>query len=247
MHRRIPHDEQGIPLAPPDAAPAYPRHRAQRRDILHHLPRDQAADGRALRQLKHARNTRYRGRRSAARETRHRARPRASAGDELGETRPRLPARARECAATDVLSVCTGIFLCGAAGLLEDRTACGPRGLQGQIRKQHPTAKLVGEKYRWIQDGNFWSSGEHFLPSSPVETRYMETKATDGVLGGITNGNDLVAAYARAGKHFPSAIVELACKMADVGDRSQVYSESPAVFTLGVVWLFVKGLFARRR
>ncbi|GAW17000.1 hypothetical protein ANO14919_064490 [Xylariales sp. No.14919] len=128
-----------------------------------------------------------------------------------------------ECAATDVLSVCTGIFLCGAAGLLEGRTACGPRGLQDQIRKQHPTAKLVGEKYRWIQDGNFWSSG------------------------GITNGNDLVAAYARAGKHFPSAIVELACKMADVGDRSQVYSESPAVFTLGVVWLFIKGLFARRR
>ncbi|KAK5627174.1 hypothetical protein RRF57_002889 [Xylaria bambusicola] len=48
-------------------------------------------------------------------------------------------------------------------------------------------------------------------------------KMANGVLGGVTNGNDLVAAYARAGKHFPSAVVEIACKMADVGDRGQVY------------------------
>lgn len=65
---------------------------------------------------------------------------------------------------TDVLSICTGIFLCGAAGLLDGRTACGPRGLQDMVKQRHPTVKLVGEKYRWIQDGNFWSSGE-FLPS----------------------------------------------------------------------------------
>ncbi|KAK5627173.1 hypothetical protein RRF57_002888 [Xylaria bambusicola] len=64
------------------------------------------------------------------------------------------------CETTDVLSVCTGIFLCGAAGLLDGRTACGPRGLQDVIQKKHPTVKLVGEKYRWIQDGNFWSSGK---------------------------------------------------------------------------------------
>ncbi|KAI0434547.1 ThiJ/PfpI family protein [Xylaria sp. FL1042] len=128
-----------------------------------------------------------------------------------------------KCETTDVLSVCTGIYLCGAAGLLDGRTACGPRGLQDDIRKKHPTAKLVGEKYRWIQDGNFWSSG------------------------GITNGNDLVAAYARAGKHFPSAVVEMACKMADVGGRSQSYSESQTAFTLSVVWIFLKGLFSKRR
>ncbi|KAI0810526.1 hypothetical protein GGR55DRAFT_112123 [Xylaria sp. FL0064] len=60
-----------------------------------------------------------------------------------------------ECQTTDVLSVCTGIYLCGAAGLLDGRTACGPRGLQDDIKKKHPTAKLVGEKYRWVQDGNF--------------------------------------------------------------------------------------------
>ncbi|KAI1366596.1 ThiJ/PfpI family protein [Xylaria arbuscula] len=123
---------------------------------------------------------------------------------------------------TDVLSVCTGIFMCGAAGIIDGRTVCGPRGLQDALRKKHPTAKLVGEKYRWIQDGNFWSSG------------------------GITNGNDLVAAYARTSKHFPSAVVEIACKMADVGDRGQEYAEGQTVFTLGVVWQLIRGLFAKR-
>ncbi|TRX96153.1 hypothetical protein FHL15_002877 [Xylaria flabelliformis] len=127
-----------------------------------------------------------------------------------------------KCETTDVLSVCTGIFLCGAAGLLDGRTACGPRSLQGMIKQKHPTAKLVGEKYRWIQDGNFWSGG------------------------GITNGNDLVAAYARTGKHFPSVVAEIACKMADVGDRGQLYSEGQTILTLGMVWIIVKGLFTKR-
>ncbi|KAI0152620.1 ThiJ/PfpI family protein [Xylariaceae sp. FL1272] len=129
-----------------------------------------------------------------------------------------------EAPSTDVLSICTGIFLCGVAGLLDGgRTACGPRGLQDIVRKKHPGVKLVGEKYRWIQDGNLWSSG------------------------GITNGNDLVAAYARTGKHFPSAIVEVACKMADVGDRGQLYSEGQTSFMIGLVWQLVKGWFSPRR
>ncbi|KAI1180798.1 ThiJ/PfpI family protein [Nemania sp. FL0916] len=126
-----------------------------------------------------------------------------------------------KCDTTDVLSVCTGILLCGAAGLLDGRTACGPRGLQDMIKKKHPTVKLVGEKYRWIRDGNFWSSG------------------------GITNGNDLVAAYARTGEHFPQPVVEITCKMADVGDRGQLYSESQTAFTFGVIWIIIKGFFTR--
>jgi transcriptional regulator GlxA family with amidase domain len=61
---------------------------------------------------------------------------------------------------TDILSVCTGIYLCGAAGILEGRKASGPRGLQSDIKKKFPGVKLVGENYRWVQDGNLWSSGE---------------------------------------------------------------------------------------
>ena len=60
----------------------------------------------------------------------------------------------------DVLSVCTGVFLCGAAGILDGKTVSGPRGLQNEMVKRYPKVKLVGEKYRWVQDGNLWSSGE---------------------------------------------------------------------------------------
>jgi putative intracellular protease/amidase len=67
------------------------------------------------------------------------------------------------CRTTDVLSVCTGIFLCGAAGILDGKTVCGPRGLQDVLRKQYPTAKFVGEKFRWVQDGNLWTSGMSFM------------------------------------------------------------------------------------
>ncbi|XXG93959.1 hypothetical protein Hte_000209 [Hypoxylon texense] len=100
----------------------------------------------------------------------------------------------------DILSVCTGILVCGQAGLLKGRTACGPRALQDLIGAQGFGEKeLVGDKYRWIQDGNFWSSG------------------------GVTNGNDLVVAYCRASPHFPNPIVEITCEAIDVGDRAQEY------------------------
>lgn len=102
---------------------------------------------------------------------------------------------------TDVLSVCTGIYLCAAAGLVDGRRVCGPRGLQSQLRDKYPKADFVGEKLRWSRDGNFWSSG------------------------GVTNGNDLVAAYLRESGRFPAPIAEFACGLAEVGDRPQLYAE----------------------
>jgi transcriptional regulator GlxA family with amidase domain len=64
---------------------------------------------------------------------------------------------------TDILSVCTGIYLCGAAGLLKGRKACGPRGLQGDLAKRFEGVQWVGEELRWVRDGNVWSSGEFFF------------------------------------------------------------------------------------
>jgi transcriptional regulator GlxA family with amidase domain len=63
----------------------------------------------------------------------------------------------------DVLCVCTGVFLCGAAGILSGTSVSGPRGLQDDLRNKYPDVKFVGEKYRWIQDGNLWSSGMSLL------------------------------------------------------------------------------------
>lgn len=65
-----------------------------------------------------------------------------------------------ERAETDVLSVCTGVFLLGDAGLLKGRTVCGPRGLQKVIREKYEGVKTVGDKFRWVRDGNIWTSGE---------------------------------------------------------------------------------------
>ncbi|KAI0164726.1 class I glutamine amidotransferase-like protein [Xylariaceae sp. FL1272] len=106
-----------------------------------------------------------------------------------------------ETEGTDILSVCTGIFLCGKAGLLKGREVCGPRGMQPLIEQMGFEPKAMrGHELRWIQDGNFWSSG------------------------GVTNGNDLVSAYCRANtKHFPRPLVEMVLEMLDVGDRPQRY------------------------
>jgi putative intracellular protease/amidase len=72
----------------------------------------------------------------------------------------RAQAAARD---TDILSVCTGIFLCGYAGLLEGRTICGPRGMQDMIKDKFGSNMVMkGTQLRWAQDGNFWSSGMCF-------------------------------------------------------------------------------------
>lgn len=70
---------------------------------------------------------------------------------------------------TDILCVCTGIYLCGAAGLLgKGRKACGPRGLQDRLKKMYEGVEWLGEDLRWVRDGNFWSSGEHIFSSHPL-------------------------------------------------------------------------------
>lgn len=78
---------------------------------------------------------------------------------------------------TDVLSVCTGILLCAAAGITDGKTVCGPRGIQADLRKKYPGTKFVGEKYRWIQDGNLWSSGK----STPRCVRPRARNDTNGI------------------------------------------------------------------
>ncbi|KAF9075687.1 ThiJ/PfpI family protein [Rhodocollybia butyracea] len=115
-----------------------------------------------------------------------------------------------ETKGTDILSVCTGIFICGEAGLLKGRTVCGPRGMQDLISKKYGKDIVQkGTELRWVQDGNFWSSG------------------------GVTNGNDLVAAYARRSKFFPEPLVEIALDMVDVGDRPQQYGRGQSVSMVG--------------
>ncbi|KAK4240846.1 hypothetical protein C8A03DRAFT_12843 [Achaetomium macrosporum] len=112
-----------------------------------------------------------------------------------------LAAHAARSDTTDILSVCTGIYPCGAAGLLKGKKACGPRGLQADLAK-----KFEG-------------------------------------MGGVTNGNDLVAAYARQSGRFPGPVAELGLLMIDAGDRPQRYTTGKVVVTLGMVWQVLKAVF----
>ncbi|KAI0512459.1 class I glutamine amidotransferase-like protein [Xylaria bambusicola] len=107
----------------------------------------------------------------------------------------------------DILSVCTGIFTCGAAGLLKGKSICGPRSMQDRIKaKNFGQKSLRGSELRWIQDGNFWSCGA------------------------VTSGNELVAAYCRAhAELWPRPLVELVCEELEVGDKPQEYNREPGM------------------
>ncbi|KAL2155135.1 hypothetical protein VTH82DRAFT_3811 [Thermothelomyces myriococcoides] len=120
---------------------------------------------------------------------------------------------------TDILCVCTGIYLCGAAGLLKGRKACGPRGLQRDLAKKFEGVQWVGDELRWVRDGNLWTCG------------------------GATNGNDLVAAYARTSGRIPGPVAEFGLVLMDVGDRPQRYSKGQVAFGLGILWQILKAVF----
>ncbi|KIL95245.1 hypothetical protein FAVG1_02178 [Fusarium avenaceum] len=120
----------------------------------------------------------------------------------------------------DVLCVCTGVYLCGEAGILNGRSVSGPRGLQDDLVKKYPDVKFVGEEYRWIQDGNLWSSG------------------------GITNGNDLMAAYAYASsQYWPKPVAKMGAMLVDVGDRPQIYGQGQRKFFLTIAWQIIQAWF----
>ncbi|EFZ00218.1 DUF4066 domain protein [Metarhizium robertsii] len=124
-----------------------------------------------------------------------------------------------ETEGVDVLSICTGLFICASAGIADGKRASGPRGLQDWLKESFPKLNLVGDKYRWVQDGNFWSSG------------------------GVTNGNELVAAYARASNRWAQPVVEAGLMMTEVGDRGQFYEGNQSVFYLRFAWQIVKAWF----
>lgn len=137
----------------------------------------------------------------------------------------------------DVLCVCTGVYLCGAAGILDSRQVSGPRGLQDELIRKYPNAHFVGEEYRWIQDGNLWSSG--MSKPGPRLGQLLTTTS-----GGITNGNDLMAAYAQAqNKYWPKSISKLGAMLVDVGDRPQMYHQSQRKFFTVFAWQVIQSWF----
>ena len=58
---------------------------------------------------------------------------------------------------TDVLTVCTGVYVAGHAGILKGRRVTGPRALVPELSKKFPDA--AWDDKRWVSDGNLWSGG----------------------------------------------------------------------------------------
>lgn len=67
----------------------------------------------------------------------------------------------------DVLTVCTGVYPAGYAGILDDRKATGPKELLPELQQKFPKA-AAWEQKRWTIDGNLWNSG--MLCLLPSET-----------------------------------------------------------------------------
>ncbi|KAF8866388.1 PfpI endopeptidase-like protein [Acephala macrosclerotiorum] len=116
---------------------------------------------------------------------------------------------------TDVLSVCTGVFLLSQSGILKGKKASGPRAIVPKLRKQFPDVEFIDDK-RWVHDGNVWTSG------------------------GITNGQEMVACYMK--EKFPGPATEAAIAMADVGEKGIDYSKGKSAETLWWLWQILKAL-----
>lgn len=61
---------------------------------------------------------------------------------------------------TDILSVCTGIFLMAQSGVLKGLSASGTRALIPRLKKEFSDTNWIDDR-RWVVDGNIWSSGKY--------------------------------------------------------------------------------------
>lgn len=112
-------------------------------------------------------------------------------------------------AGVTLMTVCTGIFVAAYAGVLDGKKATGSRALVSMIlKKKFP--KVEWSEKRWVQDGKMWTSG------------------------GITNGQDMVAAYIR--QRWPGPVANTVCAMADVGNRSAEYDNGSVKENAWWVW-----------
>ncbi|PSN72221.1 ThiJ/PfpI family protein [Corynespora cassiicola Philippines] len=103
--------------------------------------------------------------------------------------------RKQVSAGVDLITVCTGGFVAGYAGVLDGKVATGTRGVMDLLEKEFPKVKWVDKRY--VRDGRVWTSG------------------------GITNGMDLVAVYMR--EKWPGVVSDVVIKLADVNVRPDNY------------------------
>lgn len=77
---------------------------------------------------------------------------------------------AEACSA--LITVCGGALVATRAGVLDGKTATGPRVLLDQMKNDAPQVNWV-EK-RWVRDGNIWTSGA-LLNGLDLMTAFIES------------------------------------------------------------------------
>ncbi|KAJ5555091.1 hypothetical protein N7461_003561 [Penicillium sp. DV-2018c] len=112
--------------------------------------------------------------------------------------------RSHNAANTSILSICTGAYVIGYAGIAEGKQITGPRPLVPELRRRFPGPRW-DDGVRFVRDGNLWSSG------------------------GITNGHDLVAMFLR--EHYPAQLVDTILLAADITERAAKYTSSASPST----------------
>lgn len=61
---------------------------------------------------------------------------------------------------TTIISICTGIYVCGYSGVLKGKNVTGPRALVPALKKKFPDAARWDDSIRFVHDGNLWTSGQ---------------------------------------------------------------------------------------
>ncbi|EJD03266.1 class I glutamine amidotransferase-like protein [Fomitiporia mediterranea MF3/22] len=97
-----------------------------------------------------------------------------------------------------VLIICTGILPAAFSGILSGKRATAPLGILPLLREKLPDVKWVAKRWTVDDERKIWTSG------------------------GVTNGTDLMAAFV---KELNPQVGDLACKLADVGERGEDYPE----------------------
>lgn len=106
-----------------------------------------------------------------------------------------------ECAA--LLFICGGFIAALQAGLLEGKTATGPRPMIPMMQQSNPEVNWVAKRY--VNDGKIWTSGA------------------------LLNGTDMVQHFVRQLWGGEGSLVEFGMRLGGYPDRDVDYKDVPWV------------------